>query len=109
MSRCSYSRQAFGIRFEEKAKGQWMANWAFAVKETYAKKEGYDHNTIVGTFTLDTAYPGCPYCQTKSIFKCGCGKVNCWDRKTNTVTCSWCNQTGEINGQIETLSAGEDY
>lgn len=109
MSRCSPSGQPFGIRFWEKSKDQWIANWAFAIKETYAKKEGYNLNTIVGMFTLDTTYPGCPYCNAKSIFKCGCGKVNCWDGMTSIVTCSWCNQIGELGGQFETLSAGEDY
>lgn len=97
------------MRFEEKSKGRWVADWAFAVKEAYAKKEGYEHTTIAGTFTLDTAYPGCPYCEAKSFFNCGCGKVNCWDGKTKIVACSWCNQTSELGGQIETLSAGEDY
>jgi hypothetical protein len=90
-------------------KGQWIADWAFAVKETYGKKEGYDRHTIAGAFAFDLAYPGCPYCQAKSIFKCSCGKVNCWDGKTSMTTCSWCDQAAELGGQIETLSAGEDY
>lgn len=109
MARCNRTKQNFGIRFEEKQKGQWTADWAFAVKETYAKKEGYDLNTITGTFTFDSAYPGCLYCLAKGIFKCSCGKVNCWDRKTNIVTCAWCGQTDELSGQIEKLSVEVDY
>lgn len=109
IARCSHTKQAFGIRFEEKAKGQWIADWAFAVKETYASKEGYDRNTIIGTFMFDTSYSGCPYCQAKSIYKCSCGKVNCWDGQTNIVICSWCAQTVTLGGQIEMLNAGEDY
>ena len=109
MSQCNRSKQQFGIRFEEKQKGQWVADWAFAVKETYAKKEGYEQNTIAGTFTFSRAYPGCPHCHATSIFKCSCGKVNCWNREAMTVICSWCNQTAELGGTIEMLDAGGDY
>ena len=109
MARCNRTKQNFGIRLEEKQKGQWTADWAFAVKETYSKKEGYDHNTIAGTFILDSAYPGCPYCSAKGIFQSSCGKVNCWDGNTNIVTCAWCDQIVELRGQIETLKAGVDF
>jgi len=109
MARCNRTKQNFGIRFEEKQKSQWAADWAFAVKEIYAKKEGYDHNTIAGTFILDSVYPGCPYCHAKGLFKCSCSKVNCWDGEITTVSCSWCGQIGELGGKIEALNAGADY
>lgn len=109
MSRCNHSKQNFGMRFEEKHEGQWTTDWAFAVKEAYAKKEGYDQSAISGRFVIDNAYPGCPYCHAKSIFKCGCGKVTCWNGEIRTVTCSWCNHTGELSGHFETLNAGVDY
>jgi hypothetical protein len=94
---------------ERKQNELWVADWAFSVKENYAQKEGYDHITITGIFTIDKVYPGCPYCQAKSIFKCSCGKINCWDTQTNTVTCVWCGQTAELKGHIEALNAGADY
>ena len=109
MARCNQTKQNFGIRFEEKQKGQWTADWTFAVKETYAKKEGYGHNTIAGTFILDSAYPGCPYCHIKGLFKCSCGKVNCWDREATTVSFSWCSQIVKLDGKIKTLNAEADY
>lgn len=109
MARCNRTKQNFGIRFEETEKGQWTANWAFAVKETYAKKEGYDHNTISGTLTFDSAYSGCPYCSAKGIFKSSCGKVNCWDEKRKIIMCAWCGQTDKLSGKIEALDAGVDY
>ncbi len=34
MSRCSCNKESFGIHFEETQSGQWLADWAFAVKET---------------------------------------------------------------------------
>ena len=108
MARCSGSKQSFGIRFEEKARGQWAADWAFAVKETSASKEGYDRGKVTGNFWFDDGYPGCPYCRVRSIFRCGCGKVACWDGERRTVTCPWCNGAGELRGQIDALTAGTD-
>jgi TerY-C metal binding domain len=131
MARCNCKLQTFGIRLEKKQEEnqeerkqrerqeenqeerklseQWIADWAFAVKERYAQREGYDQITITGMFTFDKAYPGCPYCHAKGILKCSCGKIHCWDGRTNTFTCSSCGLTGELRGQIEALSVGVDY
>jgi len=108
MARCSRSRQGFGIRFEEKVRGRWIADWAFAIKETLARREGYDRGTISGAFGFDTSYPGCPHCRAPSIFQCVCGKVACWDGERRTATCPWCGATVELRGHIESLSAGRD-
>src|SRR5437764_15248949 len=91
-SRCSRTRQYFGIRFEEAIRGQWIADWAFPIKETLAKKEGYNRNQITGTFSFASEYPGCPDCQAKSIFKCNCGKIACWNvgPLPCTVVCPCC-------------------
>lgn len=109
LARCGKGRSNFGIRFEEKGRGQWVANWSFAIKETAAKKEGYDKGEISGTFIFDEIYPGCAYCRAHSILKCGCGKVSCWDgEKRGRVTCPWCNFQGEIGGPAESIGAGKD-
>jgi hypothetical protein len=105
--RCSRSRQGFGIRFEEVQPCQWVADWAFAVPDTTASKEGYDRNGIAGAFSLANAYPGCPHCRTRSIFRCGCGKVGCWDG-VSYVICPWCGARGEVRGSIECLGGGSD-
>ena len=109
MARCNQTKENFGIRLEEMQTGQWIATWAFAVKDTYAKKEQYDKNTVTGTFTFASAYPGCPYCAAKSIFQGSCGEVNCWDGTAMLVTCAWCGQTNKVGGQIEALSVKGDY
>lgn len=109
IARCSHSQQSFGIRFEQKEHGQWMGDWAFAIKETAAKKEGYDRSQITGAFKFDSTYPGCPSCHAKGIYKCGsCSKVVCWDGERHTVTCSWCGVTSQLSGKIESLNAGRD-
>lgn len=108
MARCSRSRRDFGIRFEEKARGQWMADWAFAIKEKAAKKEGYDHSAITGAFGFDIGYPGCLYCYARSVFKCTCGKVACWDGETRIALCPWCGSAIKLNSLVDSLQAGGD-
>lgn len=77
MAKCSQSKQNFGIRMEKTLTGQWMANWAFAIKEAKAKRESYDKSDISGSFLIDNAYPGCPHCEQSSFVKCGvCQKVS---------------------------------
>jgi hypothetical protein len=107
LSRCTKRQEGFGIRFEQKIPGRWVADWAFAIKENLAQKEGYDRNEIAGAFEFDPKYPACPYCEASSIYKCSCGKVACWDGQ-KTVICPWCRQTGQIEGQIDKLTAGGD-
>src|SRR5437773_163335 len=90
MGRCSHDRQPFGIRFEEKQRGQRFADWTFAVKETTAKNEGYDRGEITGAFGFDPGFPGCPHCHSKSFFRCACGKVACLNGESMNITCPWC-------------------
>ena len=108
MARCSRGEGSFGIRFEEKALGEWIGDWAFAMKEASAKREGYDRGEIRGGLAFEAGYPGCPHCESQGIFKCGCGKVACWDGESPTVTCPWCASSGELRGQIESLRAEAD-
>ncbi len=104
MSRCCRTREGFGIRFEEKVRGQWSADWAFPVKETLAKKEGYDRAVIKGMIMLDEEYPGCPYCKNDSAIHCPrCDKVSCYDQRSSVSTCGWCGLRGQVGGS----SAGE--
>jgi len=108
MARCGQSGRDFGIRFEEKGRGRWIANWAFDAQETSARREGYGQGEITGAFEFDTAYPGCPHCGAPSIFQCVCGQVACWDGESHTVTCPWCRTTVELREPIGSLSARAD-
>jgi hypothetical protein len=109
MARCSRSKKSFGIRMEDKLAGQWSADWAFAMKEDAAKREGYDKSDISGNFSIDDTYPGCPYCEQLSFVKCGkCEKVSCGGEQGSTHVCPWCNNNAQISGYIESLSAGND-
>jgi hypothetical protein len=108
LAKCRKHKQPYGIRIEEKQPSVWLADWAFIIQENKARKEGYDRSEIQGTFGIDPAYPGCPYCHSPGFFKCGCGKVACWDGETPVVTCPWCNSKGKLTGAIDNLSAGGD-
>ena len=108
VARCSQAGQGFGIRFEEKGRGRWIANWAFDDTETSARRERYDRGEISGTFEFDAGYPGCPHCSAPSIFQCVCGKVACWDGESRAVTCPWCGTSVELRDPIGSLSASAD-
>lgn len=109
-ARCSRTRHLFGVRCEEESRQQWIIDWAFALDETQARREGYDKSTaITGQFALDTSYPNCPYCETaQSLFKCGCGKIACWDSESRFVSCPWCGEGGELGGAVSSMAAGHD-
>lgn len=108
LMRCSHLRSSSGMRFEKRAEQGWAGTWAFKLREASAKREGFDKNVIEGAISFDVAYPGCPYCNARSIFQCECGKVGCWDGETRSVTCPWCGQEGELQGHIQSLSAEAD-
>lgn len=110
MARCSRGGQNFGIRFEEKGRGRWIADWAFATKEAVTKREREEDGggEISGVFEFDAVYPGCPHCHAPSIFQCVCGEVACWDEESSTVTCPWCGTTVELRSPIESLGARAD-
>lgn len=108
MGRCSHSKQGFGIRFERKSASEWGASWAFAIQDAAAKKEGYEKARMDGRFVFDDAFPGCPHCDAKVFFLCGCGKIACWNGTSQRVTCPWCKQSGEISGEVTALEGGGD-
>ena len=108
IGRCIRDKQTFGIRFEEQSRGQWVTNWAFAIPEASAKKEGYDRVEIKGSFCFDDTYPGCPHCGAGGIIRCNCERVSCWDGKRKTFTCAWCGITGEVGDEIKYLNVARD-
>ena len=95
--RCAKNGGLFGVRFE-KRNNTWVYNWAFRLSEAAAQHEGYDDIEIRGRVVLDSDYPGCPYCKTKSLLVCSCGKLNCYDGKSRTTTCRWCGASGIVDG-----------
>lgn len=111
LARCSKTREPFAIRFEPRGSDQWTATWTFAIRESSARREGYEGQEIAGSFDFDPAYPGCPHCHGRQIFRCACaerGRVGCWNGKENSVTCPWCGRTSRLEGQIDRLGSRGD-
>jgi hypothetical protein len=108
MCRCTRDRRCFGLRLERVEPRMWAATWAFAIKEAAAKKEGYDHAVIEGSFLPSREYPGCPHCHAPSFFGCNCGAVGCWDGRSQQVVCPGCGERIELNATLTSLKAGSD-
>lgn len=106
--KCSVSKGLFGLRLEEVELKNWVIDWAFPVKEKSAKREGYSKNRVMGEFFFSEDYPGCPYCESQSLFKCQCGKIGCYEEKVGKATCSWCGLTSEIRGTVSSIDGNTD-
>lgn len=107
-SRCCRLGNSFGVRFQERDKNVWLADWTFSITEKSAKKERYDLNQIDGTFGFLSGYPGCPFCEAKSLFVCQCGKVACWDGISMNVTCPWCDTLIQLGDVVKSLNSSLD-
>lgn len=103
MSKCSRTKKAFGIRFEKTGRN-WTYTWAFPIQEKTAAHENYDKTQISGNLIEGENYPGCPHCKARGFFYCNCGKLNCWDCESQVVTCSWCGNTGTLEGRIDSIN-----
>ena len=102
LAKCQKSKQLFGIRMEQKGYGTWELTWAFALDARYARKEGYDKESVNGSFSCGPEYPGCPYCGSRQWVKCTCGKLGCWHGE-GMFTCPWCGRSGEVVS-VESMS-----
>jgi hypothetical protein len=95
-ARCSHGNHLLCIRMEQVAPSQWMATWAFKVREDVAMREGYDARPLEGSFGFAPGYPGCPHCESCSFYVCGCGMVVCWNGQDRVATCPSCRSTSEL-------------
>jgi hypothetical protein len=108
MGRCQVNKKGFGIRFERKKANSWHATWSFQIKDSSAKREGYEKTRIEGDFIFDEGFPGCPHCETQNFCVCSCGKLFCMKNYSGKVTCPWCKATGEVSGQANSMQGGGD-
>lgn len=109
LSKCAEVHKTYGIRAEKKAPGRWCFTWAFPIKESSAKREGYDRTSIGGHIDFTEEYPGCPYCGQIGFVACSCGHLSCNITKNGLFTCEWCGGTGTLGGYCGgTIKAGSD-
>ena len=98
LCKCKETHKTYGVRFEKTSEGNWVYTWAFPMKESAAKREGYDGTVIEGNIKPREDYPGCPYCGAKYFVICSCGKLNCNIGTPGLFTCEWCDMIGELGG-----------
>ena len=109
LSKCGEVHKTYGIRAEKKAANSWAFTWAFPIKESSAKREGYDKTSIGGNIQRSDDYPGCPYCGRAYFVVCDCGHISCKIVKGDLFTCEWCGTKGTIiDYSGEAIKAGGD-
>ena len=109
LCRCGEVHKTYGIRAEESDANGWCFTWAFPIKESAAKREGYDKTSVGGNLLLSEDYPGCPYCRQKSFVVCSCGHISCKVLKKDRFTCEWCGESAELTEYSgERIQAGGD-
>lgn len=109
LCKCTNSSQTFGMRAQSTASNQWLITWAFPVRESAAKREGYDKTIIKGAVGFDSNYPGCPHCGNPGFVVCSCGRLSCYSPGQHVFTCKWCGQKGNIEAyRGESITAGVD-
>lgn len=86
----------------------WELLRATVLEESRAARGGFQAGISTGRFLTHAEYSGCPYCGSKGILRCACGKVTCWDGERRTVVCPWCRTPGEVSGVIESLDTVGD-
>ena len=110
LAKCGETHKTYGMRVEKIGKDNWLVTWAFPIKETAAKREGYDKTTVKGAIVFSDEYPGCPYCGGKELTLCSCGHLNCTVIKNGVFTCEWCGTQGQLGAYTgEAITAGIDY
>ena len=109
LSKCGAHQRTYGITAEKTAQEEWCMVWAFPLKESTARREGYDKTSIRGQLYTGPEYPGCPYCGARLFNVCSCGHVFCNDGGTVS-KCPWCGNTGCFSGEYDGrgITAGGD-
>ncbi len=107
-ARCDKTKKLYGMRVEQTNRNEWSITWAFPIKESSAKSEGYTKNTMNGSFSLCEEFNGCPHCGNPSFWKCGCGALTCWDGHTEYVKCPSCGDGGYLDGTIDSMGGRGD-
>ena len=77
IAKCGESHKTYGMRLEKTGHDRWLTTWAFPIKESSAKREGYDKVQVKGDISFADDYPGCPYCGGRGLTLCSCGHLSC--------------------------------
>ena len=96
IAKCSKSLKDFGVRWEQGISEEWIATWAFKIKDTKAKTVTITNKSgaLNGTWSM-IRYPGCPYCGEHELVLClKCHQTFCHDwHKKPELRCPWCGES----------------
>lgn len=110
LNKCGENHKTYGMRVEKVSLEHWLITWAFPIKESCAKREGYDQTIVKGNIEFSSEYPGCPYCGGTGFTLCSCGHMNCTIVKNGVFTCEWCGNQGKLGAYTgEGFTAGLDF
>lgn len=111
LTKCGSTHKTFGMRTEQLNRSHWRVTWAFPIKETVAKNEGYDKTIVKGRLEFSTEYPGCPFCGGNQVSLCtNCGHLTCTHLINGIQVCEWCGFHGRLEaskGDLD-IAAGID-
>ena len=96
LCKCGKVHKTYGIRTEKLSGKRWSMTWAFPIRESVAKHEGYDKVSVSGDVSMTDEYPGCPFCGQRNITVCECGHISCTVVRGGIFTCEWCGAQGRI-------------
>lgn len=74
IAKCGESHKTYGMRLERTGRDCWLTTWAFPIKESSAKREGYDKVQVKGGISFSDDDSGCPYCGGYALTLCACGR-----------------------------------
>lgn len=87
----------------------WRVTWAFPIKKTVAKHEGYDRISVNGDIIFDDEYPECHYSGEHHLTVCSCGHLGCAILRDNIFTCERCGTQGMVGDYSDqAIKAGTD-
>lgn len=108
MAVCENTKMPFGITVDRIGNRQYKFVWAFKIDREKAHREGFDVHSVTGSVSLDSEYPGCPYCGSKQFYICSCGKIVCYHGQ-QIATCPECGASGELSSVNEISMKGGEY
>lgn len=109
LAKCGERHKTYGIRTEKNCHDSWVCTWAFPIKESSAKREGYGRSSVKGSISFTDDFPGCPYCGGRNWTMCSCGHLSCTIVEHGVFTCEWCGTKGTIGEYTgEAITAGMD-
>ena len=109
IAKCGESRRTYGMRLEKTGHDRRLATWAFPIRESSAKRGGYDKVQIKGDISFSDDDPGCPCCGGYGLTLCACGHLSYTILRNDIFTCEWCGTQGKIGDYSgEAIAAGTD-